>query len=702
MYRKLLLSLLLLWVSVQSLTELFLIVFQPNAYRDAPSTKWVFIFALASLYAAFFLSVNFLVLWRKAYWQKIISPLQRKLDLPAIRQRMGRGRYALVFLLIFATVYIFQYSIWGLIFPRIYLRLFFWLNLVYVLAFLLNENGRWTSWRGLFHSVVFTSLAFGLAGVFSNIVSYPFGLYWSDGNRIWDYSLIFGRALYNYPLDQDIYSLTSYGRQVLWGIPFLLPNSTIWMIRLWSAILYSLPSMILGWIIFSTKNGRKRDTLLLAGWTFLFLNQGPIYTPLTLSAILVALAWERPIWVALPLIAVAGYYAELARFTWFLAPAVWAGMLWLNGNKLKGVRPVLKDWGGAIFAGISGLFWWIYLAFSSLNSTPALENAGETAATEPSFVSGVFEILTTQPLLWERLLPNPTYPEGVLGALLLAILPLGALLYALYQRRTWRPSRGQWVTIWLPLFGFGAMGLVASAKIGGGNNLHNMDMFFITLLFVAAIAWRYGGNKHLLGLSERSVITKTMLLLAFLLPALPALRNFRPLLSLNDEDVRRVQVLTGNKLFETLPAPDKVNDALWAINRSVEEYAPLGEVLFVDQRQLLTFGHVPQIPLVPEYEKKVLMNEALASDAEYFADYYEDLAAQRFSLIVSEPLKTPNVERDEAFAQEGDVWTKWVAAPTLCFYQPLFTLKDVYVQLLVPREDVSECEAYLGELGVLQ
>jgi hypothetical protein len=701
MYRKLLLSLLFLWVSAQSVAELFLIVFQPNAYRDAPSKKWIFIFVVVCLYVAFFLVVNFLVLWRKAYWQKITSHIQRKLDLTAIRHRMGWGRYALGFLLIVAIIYFFQYSLWGLIFPRIYLRLFFWLNLIYVLAFLLTENGRWVSWHGLFRGVVFSSIAFGLAGVFSNIVSYPFGLYWSDGNRIWDYSLIFGRELYNYPLDQDIYSLTSYGRQILWGIPFLLPNSTIWLNRLWSAILYSLPSMILGWIIFSTKNGRKRDALLLAGWAFLFLNQGPIYTPLTLSAILVALAWGRPIWVALPLIAVAGYYADLTRYTWFLAPAVWSGMLWLNGNKLKGVRPDLKDWGWATLAGASGLLWWIYSAFSSLASTPGLENTG-AVATEQNFVSRMFDTLNTHPLLWERLLPNPTYPEGVLGALLVAIVPLGALLYVLHQRGIWIPSRGQWVTIWLPLLGFGAIGLVASTKIGGGNNLHNMDMFLITLLFVAAVAWRNGGNEHLLALSERSVMTKTMLLLAFVLPALPALRSFRPLLSLSDADVRRVQVLTGNNLFETLPAPDKVNDALWAINRSVEEYAPLGEVLFIDQRQLLTFGKVPPIPLVPEYEKKVLMNEALANDAEYFADYYEDLAAQRFSLILSEPLKTPDLERNEAFAEEGDVWTKWVAAPTLCFYEPIFTLKDVYVQLLVPREDVSECEAYLDRLGVLQ
>jgi hypothetical protein len=49
-----------------------------------------------------------------------------------------------------------------------------------------------------------------------------------------------------------------------------------------------------------------------------------------------------------------------------------------------------------------------------------------------------------------------------------------------------------------------------------------------------------------------------------------------------------------------------------------------GRVLFMDQRQLLTFGYVEDVPLVPEYEKKVLMNAAMGADANYFAPFYAD------------------------------------------------------------------------------
>ena len=90
-----------------------------------------------------------------------------------------------------------------------------------------------------------------------------------------------------------------------------------------------------------------------------------------------------------------------------------------------------------------------------------------------------------------------------------------------------------------------------------------------------------------------------------------------------------------------------------------------------------------------------MMNEAMGSNATYFAPYYEDLAAQRFSLIISEPLKIELKDEEGVFAAESDLWAKWVAAPTLCYYEPLETLHSVYIQLLVPREEVLDCSSYL-------
>ena len=41
----------------------------------------------------------------------------------------------------------------------------------------------------------------------------------------------------------------------------------------------------------------------------------------------------------------------------------------------------------------------------------------------------------------------------------------------------------------IPMIAFLIVGLIISTKIGGGGDLHNMDMFLVGLVFVAALAW---------------------------------------------------------------------------------------------------------------------------------------------------------------------------------------------------------------------
>jgi len=100
---------------------------------------------------------------------------------------------------------------------------------------------------------------------------------------------------------------------------------------------------------------------------------GPIYTPLVISAILVAIAWRAKWWIGLPLIVLAGYYAQITRFTWMFAPALWSAMLFLadqsgevkNQPQMEGeARPVergrhpgfpMRRLGMAAAAGLAGL-----------------------------------------------------------------------------------------------------------------------------------------------------------------------------------------------------------------------------------------------------------------------------------------------------------------------------------------------------------
>jgi hypothetical protein len=88
---------------------------------------------------------------------------------------------------------------------------------------------------------------------------------------------------------------------------------------------------------------------------------------------------------------------------------------------------------------------------------------------------------------------------------------------------------------------------------------------------------------------------------------------------------------------------------------------------------------------VPDYEKKYMMDQAMASDDAYFANFYKDLAAHRFKLIITEPLFTDDQGKNYTFGNENDVWVKYVSIPVLCYYKKAETYKGI-TQLLVPRE----------------
>lgn len=111
----------------------------------------------------------------------------------------------------------------------------------------------------------------------------------------------------------------------------------------------------------------------------------------------------------------------------------------------------------------------------------------------------------------------------------------------------------------------------------------------------------------------------------------------------------------------------------------------------MDQRQLLTFGYVKNVPLVSDYEKKYMMDQAMAGDSDYFKQFYKDLSNKRFSLIISEPLFTNIKSTPANFGEENNAWVSWVAQPLLCYYKPLVTLSAVNVQLLVPRYAPTNC-----------
>jgi hypothetical protein len=251
----------------------------------------------------------------------------------------------------------------------------------------------------------------------------------------------------------------------------------------------------------------------------------------------------------------------------------------------------------------------------------------------------------------------------------------------------------QKLAIVLPLLAFWAVGVVVSTKIGGGGDLHNMDMFLIGLFFTAVIALHNSDWRNLL-LAEHtgSFWLKLVVVMLLILPAVGALQEMR---SYNfGEDASRLVALTdaaNEKALEMYPSQQVIDDSLRSIQREVELALGAGDVLFLDQRQLLTFGFITNVPLVPEYDKKVLMEQALASNRDYFEEFYRDLQDDRFSLIITQPLNTPRKGSDYQFGEENNAWVKWISRPLLCYYEEKQTFLEVNVQLLVPNPEVADC-----------
>jgi len=226
--------------------------------------------------------------------------------------------------------------------------------------------------------------------------------------------------------------------------------------------------------------------------------------------------------------------------------------------------------------------------------------------------------------------------------------------------------------------------------------LHNMDMLLIGLLFAGGIVWDKTDRRWLTEGAGLPRGMQAMLILLAVLPAYGSLLNLRPLLYAND--FVRLKTLmdvtdpyADSRDLGLLPPRDEVDDALELIRVEVAAAQARGEILFMDQRQLLTFGYLENVPLVAEYEKKYLMDQAMGDTAaSTFPLFYRDLAAHRFALIISDPLRVPIKDSDYSFGEENNAWVKWVAAPVLCYYEPLETLDEFKIQLLIPRQTISE------------
>ena len=614
-----------------------------------------------------------------------------------VRRQFGWVRRVMAAVIFVLPAWLLQFTILGILFQGFFLRLGLWVFALVSVSFLIAEEDHlFLPWDRFFFLALFSSALFAILASLKSVTAYPFSLSWSEGNRIWDYSTLFGSNRYQTQAGQEISVFLDLGRQIVGGIPFLFPGLTLQQERLWLGIVAIVPYFLLGMAAFRSTFHKKRVWLAAVLWTFIFLRQGPIGTPLLWCAILVLLAWKSGLMLSLPLVIFATRAAYISRFTWVFAPGIWFFMLELfDGLRTAETKLHLTQ---------RARFLSLFLVFGGLGAllTLGLSLGAYFHLEWAQNLPGIFLDLTSafgrasqQPLLWYRLLPNKTYDSGILLGTAIATLPLAAVLA--YQVNNGRSiNHWQKCILALPLLVFFLVGLVISAKIGGGGDLHNMDMFLVGLFLAAVlIVCQQGGLIQ----NPRSAPfrVRMMLILLVMVPGI------QPLLELRSYEFGAqaswLATLTdapNARALEMVPPQGVIEKSLAVIQAAADAAKQNGGVLFMDQRQLLTFGYIQDIPLISLYDKKVLMDQALASNEPYFQGFYADLSAKRFSLIVTQPLVVKSQGADE-FGEENNAWVKWVTQPLLCFYDVKQTLTDVNVQLLIPKTGEVNCKVPRGQ-----
>ncbi|HMU94270.1 MAG TPA: hypothetical protein PKE43_14785 [Anaerolineales bacterium] len=607
-------------------------------------SKWILLVGLFALniFAGMF------VLWQLSNDRaSYLTEKQAAVTKSGINPWVGSVLIAFGFFLVWAVRLFFFGDVLPQIAPIFWV--FLWASLIQTFGLQLLTGRDWLT--PFVAAVLVQGVVYQIFGHLTIVSAYPFSIGYSEAGRHYYASLFFARPLYGTELALPFLHPTRY---FLMSLPFLVDGLPLWAHRLWQALLWigltAASSILLirrlnftGWVRFA-----------LIAWAFLYFFQGAVYYHLQVCVILIlaGVSVKHP-WRSLLFVVLASVWAGASRVNWFPVPAMLAVAIYLLETPLEGKG--WRYWLTPFLWGICGL------AAASASQFAYIAVSGNSDAR--SFGSSF-----TSDLIWSRLLPNETFPMGILLGIVIVSAPL---IFAFIQM-----VRGKISSLhplrWLALIAMLAVlflgGMVVSVKIGGGADLHNMDAFLVMLALVvtAFIGGRVAGERE--ANPAWGAIPVWVVAAAALVPigfALPQVGFFQ----------RYDSNLVEADLFK-----------LQASTQNIE-----GEILFVTERQLLIFNDVNNIPLVPEYEQMELMEMAMSGNRDYLENFYADLRSHRFALIVAEEQKFA-LQKHGAFLEENNAWVRFVGAPILCAYKPVTTLSSTNIQVFAPRENNPECK----------
>jgi len=541
-----------------------------------------------------------------------------------------------------------------------------------------------TSWQGGFATaLVILGVGYEIFIRFRAVSEYPFSLGWSETSRYFYASLYFSQTLYGETFPLSTLHPTRYFLQSLaylipsWG----LTEHRIWQFLLW-IVMTGAVAVSLAWraLIPNSQSAGEKSRIrelgiaaLFAGWFFLYILLVGVYYHLAVI-VFVPLLFVSPKhpWRSLFAVIFASLWAGVSRVNWFPMPAMIALAIYLmevpfnEFKKDERGKNRAAPFSSFIFHLSSYLsipfLWTISGLFSALAAQAAYIPLSGNADNPEMFASSF-----TSDLLWYRLWPNPLFPLGIVPAILIVSGPfLGILAAATLQWKRLHPIR--WVGLWgmiLVLFGGS---LVVSAKIGGGGDLHNMDAYAALLGIVSAY---FIGGK-VVSEAGRTDFSPSrswpVTAVALLVPLLFLIPSLAPLVTYN-------QALAGNNLQQL---------------KTLVESAD-GPVLFTTERHLVTFGQI-DVAMIPEYERVTLMEAAMSNNRKMLEQFYSNLRANRFALIVSGK-ENLFIKENEPFAEENNVWNMRISPYILCYYEPVALFEPEFgrFEVFAPRAEPGIC-----------
>lgn len=557
---------------------------------------------------------------------------------------------------------------------------------------------RW--WKCVLIVAILQSGLYVAASHLPDISTYPLTMGWSETSRYYNASLFFSQRIYGVSTPPTVLHPSRYLMQ---AVPFLMGNMPLWFHRAWQVFLWlAMPSLTALVLVRRFRLGDRVLAWAIFGVTFVYLMIGPVYYHLLVPVILMlwlfhtgsnqrALLGRFERWrgiVSLLALLVASAWAGISRVNWFPMPGMLAIALILMERPIvpsDGSAPEHRyppTW-GALARYALRLAGWGLLGVAAAVASQALYilwSGNEAEHFTTSFTSD---------LLWRRLLPNASFPLGLLPAIAIVSLPvflviLGKLLGTSSNHALWK--RVHW-SRWLGLAGELAVlfvgGTIVSVKIGGGSNLHNMDAYMVLLLIVGMYFYldRVNADFGAPPAAEQPH---------------PILRRLPPEALMNGGAALMVIAsafftVYSRKPPSPFPDPAVVQAGLEQVTKFAQRASQQGgEVLFLTNRHLLTFGMIEGVKLAPEYERVFLMEAAMSNAVDYLGQFRKDMEQQRFAVIISEPLSTRYKSPHESFGSENNAWVRRVSQVVLCYYYPVETLRELQMQILIPRANVRK------------